>query len=123
MQWTVENHDGFDSEFLRLSEEIQDEILALAKLLSVFGPSLKRPHSDMLIGSRHSNMKELRFNADGGVWRIAYAFDTKRHAILLVAGDKSGVGQKRFYKGLIEKADARFSDHLAKLSHNRKGIL
>jgi hypothetical protein len=43
-------------------------------------------------------MKELRFDASGGVWRVAFAFDPRRRAILLVAGDKSGVSEKRFYK-------------------------
>jgi hypothetical protein len=40
------------------------------------------------------------------------AFDPQRKAILLVAGDKSGVSQKRFYKQLIAKADRRYSVHL-----------
>jgi hypothetical protein len=47
-----------------------------------------------------------------GVWRVAFAFDPKRKGIILVAGDKAGVAQKRFYKVLIKKADARFGDHL-----------
>lgn len=59
-----------------------------------------------------SNMKELRFSADNGVWRVAFAFDPARKGIVLVAGDKAGVAQKRFYKALIAKADARFTDHL-----------
>jgi hypothetical protein len=50
-------------------------------------------------------MKELRFDANDGVWRIAFAFDPKRRAILLVAGDKSGISEKRFYRELICKAD------------------
>jgi hypothetical protein len=58
-------------------------------------------------------MKELRFNADDGVWRVAFAFDPERQAILLVAGDKAGVAQKRFYKGLIARADKRFDEYLA----------
>ena len=62
-------------------------------------------------------MKELRCNAADGVWRIAFAFDPARQAILLVAGDKSGGSEKRFYKQLIAKADERFERHLAK----RKG--
>ena len=70
---------------------------------------------DTLSGSRHANMKELRFRADGGVWRIAFAFDPERAAILLIAGDKSGVGSDRFYKGLIKRADARFDQHLEAL--------
>jgi hypothetical protein len=57
-------------------------------------------------------MKELRFSANDGVWRVAYAFDPKRRAILLVAGDKSGQSARRFYRQLIAKADARFIEHL-----------
>ena len=60
-------------------------------------------------------MKELRFDADDGVWRIAFAFDPQREAILLVAGDKSGGGERHFYKALIRKADTRFSAHLEPL--------
>jgi hypothetical protein len=75
--------------------------------------------SDTLNGSKHANMKELRFDADHGVWRVAYAFDPERKAILLVAGDKSGGSEKRFYKALIEKADRRFSQHLVELSKPR----
>jgi len=59
-------------------------------------------------------MKELRFRADTGVWRAAFAFDPDRHAVLLVAGDKAGVAQRRFYKALIARADKRFDDHLAR---------
>lgn len=70
---------------------------------------------DTLKGSRHANMKELRFEAENGVWRVAFAFDPKRRAILLVAGDKSGVGEKRFYRQLIKKADKRFDAHLDRL--------
>ena len=60
-------------------------------------------------------MKELRFYAADGVWRVAFAFDPKRCAILLVAGDKSGSSEDRFYKQLIKKADARFQIHLDRL--------
>jgi hypothetical protein len=67
---------------------------------------------DTLKGSKHANMKELRFDAGGGVWRVAFAFDPRRHGILLVAADKSGVSQDRFYKQLIAKADKRFAAHL-----------
>jgi hypothetical protein len=58
-------------------------------------------------------MKELRCNAGGGVWRIAFAFDPDRNAILLVAGDKSGGSERRFYRQLIARADERFDRHLA----------
>jgi len=82
----------FLGEFEGFSEAVQDEIAALIKLLNVFGPQLGRPRCDTLKGSKHANMKELRFDADNDVWRLAFAFDPERKAVLLVAGDKSGVG-------------------------------
>lgn len=115
MAWTVANHDEFDPEFDDLPEEVQDELLAVMALLETYGPALGRPHVDTLAGSKHANMKELRFGAADGVWRVAFAFDPKRQAILLVAGDKAGVAQQRFYKSLIRKADGRFTDHLKRL--------
>jgi hypothetical protein len=92
---------------------LQDELFAHAKLLSEFGPNLGRPTADTLKGSSHANMKELRFSWMKQVWRVAFAFDPRRQAVLLVAGDKGGADQKRFYKRLIDVADLRFSDHLA----------
>ena len=79
-----------------------------------------RPRVNTLNGSRHANMKELRFSAADGEWRVAFAFDPKRRAILLVAGDKSGVSEKRFYRQLIAKADERFDAHLNRLKKERK---
>jgi hypothetical protein len=111
--WTVELASEFEPEFDRLDEEVKVELLARAKLLQQFGPTLGRPRVDTLNGSKHRNMKELRFDAAGGVWRVAFAFDPARKAILLVAGDKSGDSQRVFYKALIRRADERFDRHLA----------
>ena len=61
-------------------------------------------------------MKELRFNAADGEWRVAFAFDPERRAVLLVAGQKSDGGQRRFYQALIRKADERFDHHLTRLA-------
>jgi hypothetical protein len=97
MKWEVSFHEEFDPEFEALSHAVQDEMLAHLKLLEQFGPRLGRPRVDTLKGSRHANMKELRFDAADGVWRVAFAFDPKRTAILLVAGDKSGGNEGRFY--------------------------
>lgn len=94
---------------------MQDELLAHAKLLEAFGPELGRPWADTLNGSHHANMKELRFKSENGVWRVAFAFDPRRRAVLLAAGDKSGGGEKRFYRQLIGKADKRFDAHLDRL--------
>jgi hypothetical protein len=77
---------------------VQDELLAHIELLEQFGPQLGRPRVDTLNGSRHANMKELRFDAADGVWRFAFAFDPKRRAIILCGGDKSGGSEKRFYR-------------------------
>ncbi|KYC38479.1 addiction module toxin RelE [Scytonema hofmannii PCC 7110] len=115
MNWVVEFHDEFEPEFNALPFEVQKMVLAMAGLLEQFGSQLGRPHVDTLKGSQYSNMKELRFNAADGVWRIAFAFDPKRSAILLVAGDKSGISKRLFYKQLIKKADARFEMHLSQL--------
>jgi hypothetical protein len=113
--WDVEFEDAFEAEFLALEQEVQDALFAAARLLVDYGPQLGRPYADTLKGSKHANMKELRFDAADGEWRAAFAFDPQRKAILLVAGDKSGGSQKRFYKQLIAKADRRFSAHLEKL--------
>jgi hypothetical protein len=87
---------------------------AKARLLESFGPRLGRPHVDTLKGSKSVNMKELRFEAADGVWRVAFAFDIARQAVVLVAGDKSGQSEARFYRSLIARADERFDDHLAR---------
>jgi hypothetical protein len=120
VKWAVEIGDEFEPEFDALPEEVRTEILALSQLLEQFGPQLGRPRVDTLNGSRHANMKELRFGAADGEWRVAFAFDPKRRAILLVAGDKSGGSEKRFYRELIRKADDRFDAHLARVKKERK---
>ena len=110
----------FEPEFDVLPKEVQDEMLAHSKLLEQFGPHLTRPRVDTLKDSRHANMKEMRFDAANGVWRVAFAFDPRRRAILLVAGDKSGGSEKRFYRDLITKTDERFDGHLDRLRKERK---
>jgi hypothetical protein len=118
--WTVVFHDDFDEQFKAFKQALQDELLAHAKLLQDYGPNLGRPAVDTLNGSKHANMKELRFNWQKEVWRVAFAFDPKRRAVLLVAGNKAGTDEKRFYKQLIKVADERFERHLAALKPARK---
>lgn len=119
MPWTVRFADEFEAEWTVLPETVQDKALAMFGLLTEFGPSLGRPRVDTLKASRHANMKELRFDANGGVWRVAFAFDPVREAILLVAGDKAGADERRFYTDLIAKADARFERHLTYLKKDK----
>jgi len=118
--WTVQFDDEFEAEFDALPEAVQIEMLARVKVLEQFGPTLGRPTVDTLNESSFNNMKELRFNADRGVWRVAFIFDPTRAAILLVAGDKAGGDQRRFYKRLIRIADERYVNHLSRISQNRR---
>src|SRR5258708_5655710 len=115
MSWNVGFAEEFFAEYEALPQSVQHELLAGAKLLERYGPSLGRPHVDTLNGSNYANMKELRFRAENGVWRVAFAFDPQRSAILLVAGDKSGTAQERFYKRLIAMADIRYKAHLKRI--------
>ena len=114
MAWTVRFFEEFAVEVRAMPEAVQDELFTQLNLLEQIGPQLGRPRVDTLKGSDYANMKELRFEAADGVWRAAFAFDPKRNAIVLVAGDKSGVSERAFYKRLIAKADARYKRHLMK---------
>lgn len=115
VDWIVQVSDEFEPELSRLPKDVRVEIIAMTRLLSQFGPQLGRPWVGVLHNDRHPNMKELRFDAADGVWRVAFAFDPKRKIVLLVAGDKSGGSEKRFYQQLLAKANKRFDAHLASL--------
>lgn len=69
MRWRVEFDETFEVEFRRYGAEVQDALLATARLLADYGPQLGRPYVDTLKGSRFANMKELRFEAADGVRR------------------------------------------------------
>lgn len=114
-KWRVEFCEEFDKEFAAFSLELQDVILFRLGILAKTGPQLGRPAVDTLKGSKHANMKELRLSFEGRPWRIAFAFDPNRKAIVLVAGNKSGIPQRQFYKALIKVADQRFDNHLKRL--------
>ena len=114
--WEVLLHDAFVEELEQLNESFQDELFAHAKLLVNYGPHLGRPTVDTLRGSTYFNMKEMRFSWQQEVWRVAFAFDPRRQAILLVGGNKCGVNQSRFYKRLIQVAEHRYQEHLQDLN-------
>ncbi|GAC1328151.1 MAG: type II toxin-antitoxin system RelE/ParE family toxin [Collimonas sp.] len=113
-KWKVSFHDEFDPEFDAFSIDVQDELLAVAAAVKELGPAADRPHVGTLENPRHPNMKELRFKANNGaeVWRAAFAFDPDREAVILVAADKQGVDESKFYKDLLKKANKRFDKHL-----------
>lgn len=116
-KWEVSFHDAFDPEFDALPEDVQDELLAVAAAVQELGPAADRPHVGTLINPRHPNMKELRFKANHGaqIWRAAFAFDPDRKAVILVAADKQGIDEKKFYRDLLKKANARLDRHLQAL--------
>jgi hypothetical protein len=96
MVWAVQSVVEFERWFLNLESAIRVEIAAKISLLQQVGPTLGRPHADTLKGSAYPNMKELRIQIGGEPWRVFFAFDPRRSAILLVGGNKGGDG--RFYE-------------------------
>ncbi|MGB6722013.1 MAG: type II toxin-antitoxin system RelE/ParE family toxin [Terracidiphilus sp.] len=118
-QWEVIFHDEFFEEFGAWAEVVQDAVLSSLGKLRMFGPSLGRPSVDTLKESEYPNMKEIRVDAEGGVWRIAFAFDPKRRAILLTGGNKTGISKDRFYSMLIRVADARYGRFLKGIDEER----
>ena len=97
----------------------QESVAASVGLLEHFGTNLKFPHSSGINGSRHGHMRELRTQHQGRPFRTLYAFDPKRTAILLIAGDKTG--DDRWYDTHIPVADQLYADHLQQLKH--EGLL
>lgn len=122
-EWKVDFHETFRSEIAELPSPVRIELAAHLVALRERGFRLGRPEVDTLEGSRHANMKELRIKVLKVQWRFAFAFDPERKAVVLCGGAKSGVNQKLFYRRLIDVADKRYDDHLAKLEkkHGRSG--
>ncbi len=119
MEWDVFLDEELDAWLDTLEEGLQDEIEAAIVLLRQFGPNLHRPRVDTIKGSSFPNMKELRIQYQGDPWRILFAFDPSRNAILLVGGNKRG--DKRWYDENIPIADRRFRRHLDRLKKDQEG--
>jgi hypothetical protein len=113
MEWTIIFHPDFKNWLDKQEEDIQDSILVGLGLLKQEGPLLGRPYVDTLKGSRYPNLKELRVQHAGEPWRILFAFDPVRQAIVLVGGNKTG--DKRWYEKNIPIAEQRFTEHLESL--------
>lgn len=111
--WDVEYTDQLEQWWYSLAEIQQDAIAAVVEILQEVGPSLGRPLADTIIGSRHSNMKELRPGTVGNL-RVLFAFDPRRHAILLIGGDKTG-RWREWYVEMIPVVDDLFGEHLQEL--------
>ncbi len=118
MEWEVEFTDDFERWWTGLSEAEQEDVDAKVRLLQRHGPALRRPHSGSIHFSRHPNMKELVIQHAGRPYRVLYAFDPRRAAILLIGGDKTGDG--RWYEKFVPVADRLFAEHLAALPKEEK---
>ena len=120
MIWEVEYTDEFESWWEHdLSEGEQDEIAAVVGLLERKGPRLPYPYSSNIGGSKHSHMRELRIQYKGSPYRILYAFDPRRIAVLLIGGRKTG--NNRWYQEFVPLADQLYDEHLNQLK--KEGLI
>jgi hypothetical protein len=113
MEWNVRFDPDFRLWFYEQEPGFQDEAFAVIKILEESGPTLGRPRVDTLKGSAVKNMKELRIQYQGEPWRILFAFDPQRQAILLVGGNKTG--NKRWYIENLPIAEQRYERYLETL--------
>jgi len=114
MPCDVEYTDEFGEWWNGLSEEEQVSVAASVQLLETNGANLKFPHSSGINSSKHSHMRELRIQHEGQPYRVLYAFDPKRNAILLIGGNKTG--NDRWYKEFVPVADALYTVHIQTLA-------
>jgi hypothetical protein len=119
VEWEVEYTDEFEEWWNGLTGEEQEDVRAKVILLRRDGPLLRRPHSDVVASSKHSNMKELIVQYSGNPYRVLYAFDPRRFAILLIGGDKTG--DERWYKRFVPIADRLYDEHIATLK--KEGLI
>jgi hypothetical protein len=121
MNWEVMLCKEVNDWFLRLAESDPKSAHAVASaidVLAVEGPALGRPLVDRVRRSRYHNMKELRPGSAGiSEIRILFAFDPRREALILLAGDKNG-SWNSWYDRNIPIADDRFEEHLADLGED-----
>lgn len=109
----IEFTDEFGGWFRGLTEGEQDSVADKVDLLERQGTALGDPHSSQIKGSRHGRMRELKIQHQGDPYRVFYAFDPLRQAILLIGGNKAGDG--RFYEVMVPKADDLYDEYLAEL--------
>jgi hypothetical protein len=110
MAYEVEVTDEWREWFDTLSADEQEEVAATIGLLERHGPHLPFPYSSGVTSSRHSRMRELGTQVHGRPYRTHYAFDPRRVAILLIAGDKTG--DDRWYEVFVPRADDLYDEHL-----------
>jgi hypothetical protein len=119
VSWDVEYTDEFDGWWNSLSEGEQEDVDAYVAALMTFGVTLKFPYCSSVESSRHSHMRELRVQHAGRPYRVLYAFDPRRTAILLIGGDKTG--NARWYEEFVPVADNLYDDHIETL--RKEGLI
>ena len=110
MTWEVEYTDEFGEWFESLTSAEQISIDAYVQLLITEGPHLRHPHSSRIKGARTPHMRELRVQHAGEPYRVLYAFDPKRSALLLTGGNKGG--DDRWYVENVPIADRLYEEHI-----------
>ncbi len=113
MVWEVEYTDEFGDWWTSLTGAERVSVAASVSLLENLGTNLGYPHSSAIKSSRHGHMRELRTQSSGQPLRILYAFDSRRTAILLIGGDKTG--GDRWYKVHVPIADQLYDEHIEQL--------
>jgi hypothetical protein len=113
VSWEVEVTDEFEEWWGTLSEAEQESVAAAEGLLEEKGPTLPFPYSSEIKGSRHGHMRELRIQHKGEPYRVLYAFDPRRTAVLLLGGNKGG--DERWYEVNVPKADDIYDDYILEL--------
>lgn len=117
MEWEVEFTEEFEEWWESLDEGEQEDIDVVVELLIQSGPLLPYPYSSDVRGSKYGEMRELRIQHQGNPYRVLYAFDHRRVAILLTGGSKKG--GDRWYKRFVPVADKLFTEHLKSLKRKR----
>ncbi len=113
MNCEVEYTDEFEDWWNSLNEDEQATVDAYVKMLEEFGVGLGHPYSSDIKGSAVSHLRELRPQHQGRPFRVLYAFDPRRMAILLLGGDKTG--SKRWYEQFVPVAERIYRAHLVNL--------
>jgi hypothetical protein len=112
--WDVEYTDEFGAWWDSLTEAEQKDVAFVVGLLEVQGVQLGFPYSSGIAASKHRHMRELRIQHAGRPYRVLYAFDPRRSAILLIGGDKTG--NDRWYHEFVPVADRLYDAHLETLA-------
>jgi len=116
--WEVEYTDQFEAWWDDLDVSQQRALASVIDPLIAHGPNLRRPIVGAIRTSRHNNMKELR-TSKGGALRVLFAFDPRRHAILLLGATRRASG----ILGTGQRSKKQTNSTTSISTHSRKKIM